>query len=81
MESILQWNIRGLKSNSFHKTKKCIAKLENVQSTLLLNLQETHLRCDEEIPKKLKNMDQKMTISYHQSFTNDGGTRETISDL
>ena len=59
MESILHWNIRGLKSesNSFHKTKKCISKLENVQNTLLFNVQETHLRRDEEIPKKLKNMD------------------------
>ena len=58
MESIVHWNVRGLKteSNSFHKTKKSISKLENVQNTLLFNLQETHLRSDEEIPRKLKNL-------------------------
>ena len=73
MESILQWNIRGLKSNSFHKTKKCIAKLENVQSTLLFNLQETHLRCDEEIPKKLKNMDHLYHILSTHATEDDKG--------
>ena len=59
MESILHWNVRGLKqeSNSFHKIKKCVSFLENVQNTHVFNLQETHLISDSEIPKKFHNFD------------------------
>ena len=59
MASIKQWNIRGLKlgSNSFHKIKKCISKLEDVQKTNILSVQETHLSSNNEIPQRLKNFD------------------------
>ena len=56
MENILHWNVRGLKvlSNSYSKVKKCVSKLENVRQTFVFNIQETHLRNDEEIPAKFK---------------------------
>ena len=57
MAGISQWNIRGLKvgSNSFFKVRKCVLKLEDVQKTNILRIQETHLKTDEQIPNKFKN--------------------------
>ena len=55
MTGIQQWNIRGIKvsSNSFHKVKKCILILENVQKTNILSIQETHLTSNDEILEKV----------------------------
>ena len=75
MADIIQWNIRGLKVgvNSFFKTKKCISKLENVQKTKILSVQETHLISDEEIPKRLSNFDHLYHILATHATPDDKG--------
>ena len=75
MECIIQLNVRGLKqeSNSFHKVKKCVSILENVQSTHVFNLQETHLISDREIPKKFHNFDHLYHVLSSHATEHDKG--------
>ena len=75
MECIIQWNVRGLKqeSISFHKVKKCVSILENVQNTHVLNLQETHLISDREIPKKFHNFDHLYHVLSSHATEHDKG--------
>lgn len=55
MAETIQWNIRGLKTQNYFKIKKCMFILEQVQNTIIFNLQETRLQNDSDIPKALKN--------------------------
>ena len=75
MTGIIQWNIRGLKivSNSFFKIKKCISKLEDVQKTNILSIQETHLTSNDEILKSLLNFDHLYHILSSHASENDKG--------
>ena len=75
MTGIQQWNIRGIKvsSNSFHKVKKCISILENVQKTNILSIQETHLASNDEIPKRLLNFNHLYHILPSHAPVNDKG--------
>ena len=75
MTGIQQWNIRGIKvsSNSFHKVKKCISILENVQKTNILSIQETHLTSNDEIPKRLLNFNHLYHILPSHAPVNDKG--------
>ena len=52
MAELIHINIRGLKVFNKAKIDKCCYILENVQSVLVLNIQETHLTCDADIPQK-----------------------------
>ena len=75
MEGISQWNIRGLKvgSNSFFKVRKCVLKLEDVQKTNILSIQETHLKTDDRIPNKLKHFGHLYHILSTHAPENDNG--------
>ena len=75
MAGISQWNIRGLKvgSNSFFKVRKCVLKLEDVQKTNILSIQETHLKTDDQIPNKLKNFGHLYHILSTHAPENDNG--------
>jgi len=62
----IHWNVKGLKVINFEKVKKCCSMLEQVQNVLFLNLHETHLISDNDIPKKLLNYSHiYTTISSH----------------
>ena len=75
MACIKHWNIRGLKSpsSSFQKVKKLTTKLEDVQKLSVLNVQETHLLNDNEIPQRLKNFDHLYHIVPSHACQNDKG--------
>ena len=55
MTGPIHWNVKGLKVVNYEKVKKCCSILEQAQNVLFLNLQETHLECDNDIPRKLLN--------------------------
>ena len=55
MTGPIHWNVKGLKVVNYEKVKKCCSILEQAQNVLFLNLQETHLECDNDIPRKLFN--------------------------
>ena len=63
---IIHWNLKGIKTKSNRNYVKKIEIvndfLENPQQILLLNLQETHLRNEGEIPSKWKEFDHLYSI-------------------
>ena len=73
---IIQWNLRGIKTrnnqNYVNKIEIVNDYLENPQKTLLLNLQESHLRNEEEIPTKWKEFDHLFSII--STFAHDDDT-------
>ena len=73
MAGPIHWNIRGLKVINFEKVKKCCSMLEQVQSNLFLNLHETHLNKDEDIPKKLLNYSHIYTVLSSHASEDDRG--------
>ena len=73
MESILHWNVRGLKTAQTDKLKKCCDVLDNVSSVQIFNLQETHLSSDSEIPNRLLNYSHLYHIVSSHANNNDKG--------
>ena len=53
----LQWNIRGLNDKSRRRSKvdKIISILENANRLNFLNIQETHLRSNDDEPSQFRN--------------------------
>ena len=73
MAGPIHWNIRGLKVTNFEKVKKCCAMLERVHEILFLNIQETHLNDDTQIPNKLLNFSHLYSIISSHAEDNDKG--------
>ena len=78
---IIHWNLRGIKTRNNQNYKKKVEivndYLENPQNTMLLNLQETHLRCEGEIPQKWKDFGHLYSII--STFAHDDDTYAGIT--
>ena len=74
MACIKHWNIRGLNSpsSSFQKVKK-LTTIGRCSKLSVLNVQETHLLNDNEIPQRLKNFDHLYHILPSHACQNDKG--------
>ena len=78
MAGPIHWNIRGLKVTNFEKVKQCCSMLDQVQSNLFLNLHETHLNKDEDIPKNASEDDRGAGILIFINKTEEVVDKEEI---